>query len=86
MGKASPDSAAVADLVMRDMRDGCLQQRMRRRQPPIGVAIRFGLVSKIVMTLSGRCRLPRSFSGPYYFLEQLGLCPYTPHSLASSSR
>ena len=35
MGKATPDRATVADLVMRDMRDGRVQQRMRRHQPLI---------------------------------------------------
>jgi hypothetical protein len=35
MGKTAPDRATVADLVMRDMRDTCVQQRMRRRQPLI---------------------------------------------------
>src|SRR5262249_14608010 len=35
MGKAAPDRATVADLVMRDMRDGRVQQRMRCRQPLI---------------------------------------------------
>jgi len=35
MGKTAPDGATVADLVMRDMRDGRVQQRMRRHQPLI---------------------------------------------------
>jgi hypothetical protein len=35
MGETAPDGATVADLVMRDMGDGCAQQRMRRRQPLI---------------------------------------------------
>src|SRR5437773_8932717 len=35
MGKTAPDRATVADLVMGDMRDGRVQQRMRRRQPPV---------------------------------------------------
>jgi hypothetical protein len=35
MGKTASDRAAVADLVMRDLRDGRVQQRMRRRQPLI---------------------------------------------------
>src|SRR5262249_35490467 len=35
MGKTAPDRAPVADLVMRDMRDRRVQQRMRRRQPLI---------------------------------------------------
>src|SRR5947208_9051197 len=33
MGKAAPDRATIADLVMRDMRDGRVQQRMRCHQP-----------------------------------------------------
>jgi hypothetical protein len=32
MRKTAPDRATVADLVMRDMRDGRVQQRMRRHQ------------------------------------------------------
>jgi hypothetical protein len=35
MGKTAPDRATVADLVMRDVRDGRVQQRMRRHQPLI---------------------------------------------------
>ena len=35
MGKTAPDRATVADLVMRDMRDRRVQQRMRRHQPLI---------------------------------------------------
>jgi hypothetical protein len=35
MGKTAPDRATVADLVMRDMRNGRVQQRMRRYQPLI---------------------------------------------------
>ena len=33
MGKAAADRAAVADLVMRDMRDRRLEQRMRGIEP-----------------------------------------------------
>jgi hypothetical protein len=35
MGKTAPDRATVADLIVRDMRDGRVQQRMRRHQPLI---------------------------------------------------
>jgi hypothetical protein len=35
MSKTAADRATVADLVMRDMRDGRVQERMRRHQPPI---------------------------------------------------
>ena len=35
MGKTAPERATVADLVMRDMRHGRVQQRMRRHQPLI---------------------------------------------------
>src|SRR6202040_1429913 len=35
MGKATPDRATVADLVVCDVRDSRVQQRMRRHQPLI---------------------------------------------------
>ena len=35
MGKTATDRATFADLVMRDMHDGRVHQRMRRRQPPV---------------------------------------------------
>ena len=35
MRQAAADSAAIADLIMRDMRDGRDQQRMRRLQPRV---------------------------------------------------
>ena len=34
MGQTTPDRTTVADLVMGDMRDSRVQQRMRHRQPP----------------------------------------------------
>ncbi len=35
MGKTAADGAAVTDLIMRDVRDGLAQQRVRGHQPPI---------------------------------------------------
>ena len=35
MGKATPDRATVADLVVCDVHDSRVQQRMRRHQPLI---------------------------------------------------